>query len=102
MNQFIEPAKEETGQSDFLQGVASSLLEALVRLTISPQGLCLNQIDRRCAAVSQVVGYRQHYQLFEASMKRTNAMVSQGRWLEHLGAAISFSRCSVIWLRPLL
>jgi hypothetical protein len=40
MNQFIEPAKEETGQqSDFLQGVASSLLEALVRLTISPQGL---------------------------------------------------------------
>lgn len=40
MNQIVEPAKEESGQeSDFLQGVATMLLEELVRLTISPPGL---------------------------------------------------------------
>jgi conjugal transfer mating pair stabilization protein TraG len=37
------------------------------------------------------LGIAADYQLFEASMKRTNAMVSQGQlWLNISGAAISF------------
>lgn len=40
MNQFIEPAKEETGQKvTFCKVWRLRFLEALVRLTISPQGL---------------------------------------------------------------
>nr|QTX14759.1 hypothetical protein [Klebsiella pneumoniae] len=87
--------KKPDKKSDFLQGVASSLfLEALVRLTISPQGLfVLNQIDKGVLQYRKSLGIAADYQLFEASMKRTNAMVSQGQlWLNISGAAISFSR----------
>ena len=93
MNQFIEPAKEETGQkSDFLQGVASSLFGSAGQAhDITTGAFVLNQIDKGVLQYRKSLGIAADYQLFEASMKRTNAMVSQGQlWLNISGAAISF------------
>ncbi|HCE8707540.1 TPA: conjugal transfer protein TraG N-terminal domain-containing protein [Raoultella planticola] len=93
MNQFIEPAKEETGQkSDFLQGVASSLFGSAGQAhDITSGAFVLNQIDKGVLQYRKSLGIAADYQLFEASMKRTNAMVSQGQlWLNISGAAISF------------
>ena len=93
MNQFIEPAKEETGQkSDFLQGVASSLFGSAGQAhDITTGAFVLNQIDKGVLQYRKSLGIAADYQLFEASMKRTNGMVSQGQlWLNISGAAISF------------
>ena len=93
MNQFIEPAKEETGQkSDFLQGVASSLFGSAGQAhDITTTAFVLNQIDKGVLRYRKSLGIAMNYQLFETSMKRTNAMVSQGQlWLNISGTAISF------------
>lgn len=92
MNQIVEPAKEESGQeSDFLQGVATMLFgRAGQAHNITTGAFALNQIDKGVLQYRKSLGIAADYQLFEASMKRTNAMVSQGQlWLNISGAAIS-------------
>ncbi|AIG86555.1 hypothetical protein MUR01_20655 [Klebsiella pneumoniae] len=93
MNQFVESAKEESGQkSDFLQGVATSLFGSAGQAhNINTGAFIVNQIDKGVLQYRKSLGIAADYQLYEASMKKTNAMVSQVQlWLNISGAAISF------------
>ncbi|HBV1819911.1 TPA: conjugal transfer protein TraG [Klebsiella pneumoniae] len=93
MNQFVAPQQEDSGQqTDFIGGAASTLFGSAGQAhNITTAAFVLNQIDKGVLQYRKSLGIAADYQLFEASMKRTNAMVSQGQlWLNISGAAISF------------
>ena len=93
MNQFVAPQQEDSGQqTDFIGGAATTLFGSAGQAhNITTAAFVLNQIDKGVLQYRKSLGIAADYQLFEASMKRTNAMVSQGQlWLNISGAAISF------------
>ncbi|BDA57899.1 MULTISPECIES: conjugal transfer protein TraG N-terminal domain-containing protein [Enterobacteriaceae] len=93
MNQFIAPQQEDNGQqTDFIGGAATTLFGSAGQAhNITTAAFVLNQVDKGVLQYRKALGIAADYQLFEASMKRTNAMVSQGQlWLNISGAAISF------------
>ncbi|AOO59845.1 conjugal transfer protein TraG (plasmid) [Raoultella ornithinolytica] len=93
MNQFVAPQQEDNGQqTDFIGGAATTLFGSAGQAhNITTAAFVLNQVDKGVLQYRKALGIAADYQLFEASMKRTNAMVSQGQlWLNISGAAISF------------
>lgn len=93
MNQFVAPQQEDSGQqTDFIGGAATTLFGSAGQAhNITTAAFVLNQIDKGVLQYRKSLGIAADYKLFEASMKRTNAMVSQGQlWLNISGAAISF------------
>ena len=93
MNQFVAPQQEDSGQqTDFIGGAATTLFGSAGQAhNITTGAFVLNQIDKGVMQYRKSLGIAADYQLFEASMKRTNGMVSQGQlWLNISGAAISF------------
>ena len=93
MNRFVEPTAEaENQRTSFIGSTASSLFkDAGSAHDITTAAFVLNQVDKGVLQYRKSLSIAADYQLFEASMKRTNAMVSQGQlWLNISGAAISF------------